>query len=113
MEKELGEKLNKIEEGLEEVKSDVKEMKIDVGVNKTNIKEMKIDVGVNKTNILVGFKEAKEERVAIRAKIDETHNAVDGFIKIVTKLEDEFAVIKEDLKRVKEVIKEKLGVNLF
>jgi hypothetical protein len=37
----------------------------------------------------------------------------DGFIKIVTKLEDEFTMMKEDIKRVKEVIKEKLGIDLF
>ena len=72
----------------------------------------KIDVGVNKTNIFVNFKEAKEERANIKTKIDETYNAVDGFIKIVTKLKTEFAALKEDLKRVKNVIREKLGVDL-
>ena len=92
MEKELEQKLNKIEEGIE---------------------TMKTDIGINKTNILVGFKEAKEEQAKIKTRIDQTYNAVDGFIKIVTKLEDEFVIIKEDLKRVKEVIKEKLGVDLF
>jgi len=91
MDKELEEKLNKIEESLEKIR---------------------IDVGVNKTNILVGFDGAKEERSKIKARIDETYNAVDGFIKIVTKLEDEFTALKEDLKRVKLVIKEKLGVDL-
>jgi len=65
MDKELEEKLNKIEESLEKIR---------------------IDVGVNKTNILVGFDGAKEERSKIKARIDETYNAVDGFIKIVTKL---------------------------
>jgi chromosome segregation ATPase len=59
------------------------------------------------------LKEAEKERQELKAKINETYNAVDGFIKIVDKLETEFTAIKEDLKRVKEVIKEKLGVNLF
>ena len=74
--------------------------------------EIKTDVAVNKVNIQEGFKEAKIERTEIKTRINETYNAVDGFIKIVTKLEQEFTVIKEDLKRVKEVIKEKLGVDL-
>jgi len=99
MEKELEEKLNSIEGDIGEVKKDVA--------------EMKIDIGVNKTNILVGFKEVKEELSIVKAKIGETYNAIDGFIKIVTKLEDEFTIMKEDLKRVKETIKEKLGVDLF
>lgn len=87
----IGEKFDKIDESLEKIKT---------------------DVGVNKTNVLVGFDGAKEERSKIKARIDETYNSVDGFIKIVTKLEDEFTVLKEDIKRVKLVIKEKLGVDL-
>lgn len=74
--------------------------------------EIKTDVAINKVNIQEGFKEAKIERAEIKAKVNETYNAVDGFIKVVDKLETEFTVIKEDLKRVKEVIKEKLGVDL-
>ena len=94
----LDKKFNKIEQDIGEIKSDVK--------------EVKTDVGINKTNIFVNFKEAKGERASIKTKIDETYNAVDGFIKIVTKLETEFTALKEDLKRVKDVIREKLGVDL-
>ena len=88
--------------------------RIDERFNKVdeNFKEIKRDVGINKTNIFVGFKEAKEERTEIKRRIDETYNAVDGFIKIVTKLQDEFVLMKEDIKRVKLVIKEKLGVDI-
>jgi len=92
MDKELDEKLNKIEASIEEVKK---------------------GVAVNETNILVGFEEAKQERLVIKSKIDETYNAVDGFVKVVTKLEQEFTMLKEDLRRVKTTIKEKLGVDLF
>ena len=113
MDKELEEKLNKIGEGIEEIKTDVGINRKSIEGVKSDVKEIKIDVGVNKTNILVGFKEVKEEQVAIKAGIDKTYNAVDGFIKIVTKLEDEFTIMKEDIKRVKEAIKEKLGVDLF
>lgn len=92
MEKDLEEKLNKIE---------------------TSIEVIKRDVAVNKTNIFVGFEEAKKERAEIKTRIDETYNSVDGFIKVVTKLEQEFTMMKEDINRVKTVIKEKLGVDLF
>ncbi len=77
-----------------------------------NFKEVKRGIAVNKTNILVGFKQAREERAKIKVRIDETYNSVDGFVAIVTKLQDEFTAMKEDLKRVKLVIKEKLGVDL-
>ncbi len=81
--------------------------KIDV-----ELKEIKTDVGINKVNTREGFKEAKTERAELKAKINDTYNAVDGFIKIVDKLETEFTVIKEDLNRIKKVIKEKLGIDL-
>jgi len=76
----LGERFDRIDERFNKVDEDVK--------------EIKRDMNVNKTNIFVGFKEAKEERVEIKRRIDETYNAVDGFVKIVTKLEDEFAALK-------------------
>lgn len=87
---------------------------LDKKFNKINetLKEIRTDVGVNETNIFVNFKEAKEERASIKRRIDETYNAVDGFIKIVTKLEAEFTLLKEDLRKVKDVIREKLGVDL-
>ena len=96
MDKELEEKLNKIDQNIGEIRNDVKdigEIRNDVKDMKTDVKEMKTDVGVNKTNILINFREAKEERAKIKTRIDETYNSVDGFIKIVTKLEDEFAAI--------------------
>lgn len=64
------------------------------------------------TNIKEDLKEARKERLLLEKRINETYNAVDGFIKVVDRLETEFTIIKEDLKRVKEVIKEKLGVQL-
>lgn len=105
-------KFNVVEEDIKEIKRDIGDVKKDVAETKIDVAETKIDVGVNKTNILVGFKEAREERAKIKARIDETYNAVDGFVEIVTKLEDEFAAMKEDIKRVKLVLKEKLGVDL-
>ena len=63
--------------------------------------------------IVEDLKDARKERQNLEKRINETYNAVDGFIKVVDKLETEFTVVKEDLKRVKEVIKEKLGVDLF
>jgi len=51
-----------------------------------------------------------EER--INQKIEKLTTTLDNFLKRLTDTEDEFTLIKEDLKKVKEVIKEKLGVDL-
>jgi len=62
--------------------------------------------------IVEDLKEARKERQNLEKSINETYNAVDGFIKIVDKLDQEFTLMKEDVRKIKEVIKEKLGVNL-
>ena len=78
----------------------------------TSIKEVKTDLGAYKVNSQEDFKEVKLELSEIKLKVNETYTAVDGFIKIVDRLESEFIAIKEDLNRVKKVIKDKLGVDL-
>jgi predicted Zn-dependent peptidase len=43
---------------------------------------------------------------------DNLTNTLDKFLKRLTDMEEEFTFMKEDLKRVKAVIREKLGVSL-
>ena len=78
----------------------------------TSLKEVKMDLGLHKADSQESFKEMKSELSEIKLKVNETYTAVDGFIKIVDRLEDEFTAMKEDLNRVKKVIREKLGVEL-
>ena len=101
----LDKKFNKIDTELEGIKTDVV-------TNKENIEGIKTDVAVNRVNIQEGFAEAKADREELREKIDDTYNAVDGFVKTVDKLDQEFVLMKEEQKRTKEVVREKLGVDL-
>lgn len=109
-------------------KEDLKEALIEVlgpfiGVIKEDFDRVKEDfdrvdekfnnVEITLIAIVEDLKEARKERQNLEKRINETYNAVDGFVKVVDKLQTEFTTIKEDLKRVKEVIKEKLGVDLF
>ena len=71
----------------------------------------KIDIEL--TNIKEDLKQARSERLELKTRINNTYNAVDGFIKVVTKLEQEFTIMKKDVDKIKEIIKEKLGVDLF
>ena len=88
---------------------------LDKKFNKVNaeLSEIRADIGINKVNIQEGFKEAKAERAELKKKIEETYSAVDGFIKVVDRLEQEFTLMKEDVRKIKEAIKEKLGIDLF
>lgn len=85
--------------------------KIDERFEKVDERFMRIETTL--IAVVEDLKEARKERQKLAERINETYNAVDGFIQIVAKLQDEFIVIKEDLKRVKTVIREKLGVDLF
>ena len=62
--------------------------------------------------IVEDLKEARKERQNLERRINETYNAVDGFVKVVDKLDQEFTLMKEDIKKIKEVIEKKLGVVL-
>lgn len=112
----MSSKLNNIEEFLTEIKTGLEVQKTDTQENfreiRKDIKDIKTDLGTHKADTQESFREIKLELSEMNSKINDTYNAVDGFIKIVDRLETEFVIIKEDLKRVKEVIKEKLGVDL-
>lgn len=49
----------------------------------------------------------------LNQKLDRLLTTLDKFLKRLTDLEDEFAIMKHDLNRVKQILKEKLGVNLL
>jgi hypothetical protein len=83
-----------------------------LNIIETSLKEIKTDIGIHKADTQENFKEIKLGLSETKSRINDTYNTVDGFIKVVDKLETGFVMIKEDLKRVKEVIKEKLGVDL-
>ncbi|HCC59687.1 MAG: hypothetical protein A2402_02950 [Candidatus Staskawiczbacteria bacterium RIFOXYC1_FULL_37_43] len=45
-------------------------------------------------------------------KFDKLTTTLDNFLKRMTDIEDEFAMMRADINRVKDVIKQKLGVDL-
>lgn len=57
-------------------------------------------------------KRLRKTEMRINQKIEKLTTTLDKFLKRLTDLEDEFAIMKADLKRVKTVLKEKLGVTL-
>lgn len=92
--------------------------RVDERFNKVDERFEKVDERFEKIEttliaVVEDLKEARKERQNLEKRINETYNAVDGFIKVVTKLDEEFTVMKEDVKKIKDVIKEKLGVDLF
>lgn len=54
----------------------------------------------------------KKTEIRINKKIDRLTTTLNKFLKRLTDVEDEFEVIKLDINRIKQVIREKLGVNI-
>jgi len=50
--------------------------------------------------------------IRIDQKFDRLTTTLDKFLKRLTDIEDEFTFMKEDVRRIKAVIKDKLGINL-
>lgn len=72
---------------------------------KLSITEIRILAAVDKKIL------ASEER--INRKLDKLITTLDKFLKRLTDLEDEFTIMKHDLNRLKEVVRDKLGVDLL
>ena len=69
-------------------------------------------INIELLNIKEDLRGARKERQIIEKRINDTYTAVDGFIKVVDKLDQEFVLMKEEIRRIKTIIKEKLGVDL-
>ncbi len=57
-------------------------------------------------------KKLEQMEMRVNQKIGKLTTSIDKFLKKSTDLEDEFTLMKADLKRVKTVLREKLGVTL-
>ncbi len=59
------------------------------------------------------MKEMKNDVKEAKNTINKLFERIDKFLATLEKIDQEFTVMKEDIRRVKQMIKEKLGVDLF
>lgn len=62
--------------------------------------------------ISYGFEEARGERQELRESIRDLAVTLDAFLKRLIDQEDEFRILKAEVSRIKEILKEKLGVEV-
>ncbi len=62
--------------------------------------------------IKFGFDESKKRDEKLEAKIDESITLLDGYVNKQESFKQEFTVMKEEMKQVKGVVKNKLGVEI-
>lgn len=62
--------------------------------------------------IVVLRKRLEKTEMSVNQKIGKLTTSIDKFLKKATDLEDEFTLMKADIRRVKTVLREKLGVAL-
>lgn len=79
-------------------------------IKKEEIKEL---LG-EQTNVILTAVDEKIKALDLKftEKFDKLTTTLDNFLKRLTDAEDEFTMMKEDINRVKRVIREKLGVDL-
>ncbi len=80
---------------------------------KVNIKEIE-NLLNQQTVVILDSVDEKLKKMEIRMgqNIDRLANTLDKFLKKLTDIEDEFIFMKADVKRIKAILKDKLGVNL-
>lgn len=80
--------------------------------------ESNLERKIYQTEIRIGQVETKLEKkieqteAKLEKKIDETKNAIDGYIKKQEDFNDEFEIMKVEMKQVKDILKQKLGVEI-
>lgn len=59
-----------------------------------------------------GFDTVDKRFLKLEKKIDGLRISIDKFVTLYTRQEQEFTIIKEDIRKIKGIIKEKLGVDI-
>lgn len=59
-----------------------------------------------------GFEGNKSAHKKLEEKIDKTWKSIDGYVKAQEAFRQEFIIMKEEIKQIKRVLKEKLGVEV-
>ena len=90
-----------------------KELKQYLDEEFSGAKKEREELKTNVVSLKVGLQEVKSDLAEIKENIGNTFTKLDEFLVLYKKLDQEFTVMKEDIRRVKEAIKEKLGVDLF
>ncbi|MFH1462316.1 MAG: hypothetical protein ABIG08_01265 [bacterium] len=81
---------------------------------KTILNAVDEKLSINRIVILADVdKKLEKMELRISQKIEKLTTTLDKFLKRMTDIENEFEIMKYDLNRVKTVVKEKLGVDLF
>jgi len=85
---------------------------VDFKLTKTDKRLARVEVRLAGLGIRMGEVEARLGKVEKRLnqKLDKLITSLDKFLKRLTDNEDEFAMMKEDINRLKTIVREKLGV---
>jgi len=82
------------------------------GVLDKRLKEIKIDIKEIKIDISTIRQEAKQNKDELKKDINNVQILIDGYVKAQEEFKQEFIIMKEEMKQMKRVIKEKLGIEI-
>ena len=94
------------------IKTDVGELKEDVKTLKTDVSELKEDIEIIRIDIRGLKKETSSMEERLGKKIDSVQTLIDGYVKAQEEFKQEFVIMKEEVKQIKLILKQKLGVEI-
>jgi len=113
---EASEERKEIKERLGGVEEKVESMEERLGGVEEKVESMEERLGnveLKVVNLEIDMKEVKANVKETKDIINKLFNRIDKFLAMLEKLDQEFTIMKKDIEKIKEVIKEKLGVDLF
>jgi hypothetical protein len=89
-----------------------KEIKGDIKTVKSDIKEAGSNIVVLQTDVRLIRKELTDIEDRLRKDINNVQILIDGYVKAQEEFKQEFVIMKEEVRQIKTVLKEKLGVEI-
>jgi chromosome segregation ATPase len=101
-----------LKEDVKTLKTDVSGLKEDVKTLKTDVSELKEDIEIIRIDMKGLKKEMSTMEERLGKKIDSVQTLIDGYVKAQEEFKQEFVIMKEEVKQIKLILKQKLGVEI-
>ena len=87
-------------------------LKKQLGGIKTDVSGLKEDIEIIRIDIRGLKKETSSMEERLGKKIDSVQTLIDGYVKAQEEFKQEFVIMKEEVKQIKLILKQKLGVEI-
>jgi len=109
----VDERFNKVDERFDRAENRLEEVRDEL---KTDIKNVQDELYIVRDELKTDIKNVQDElyivRDELKADINNVQTLIDGYVKAQEDFKEEFVIVKEEGKQMKQVFKDKLGVEI-